>query len=107
LWVTKHTPEHTGKRVRQLIEGLKGQGITMFGATGYCYGGQTSSTYLGPRGAMLSPYLFRTARLTFDLAFENIIQAAVVAHPSLFKPEDLDVRRSQIPRVINVLSISR
>lgn len=37
------------------------------------------------------------ARLTFDLAFENIIQAAVVAHPSLFKPEDLDVRRSQTP----------
>lgn len=39
--------------------------------------------------------MFYIARLTFDLAFENIIQAAVVAHPSLFKPEDLDVRRSQ------------
>ena len=46
---------------------------------------------------MLSPSLFHIARLTFDLAFENIIQAAVVAHPSLFKPEDLDVRRSQTP----------
>jgi hypothetical protein len=54
---------------------------------------------------MLSLFLFHIARLTFDLAFENIIQAAVVAHPSLFKPEDLDVRRSQTPRVINVLSI--
>jgi hypothetical protein len=40
---------------------------------------------------MLSPFLFHLARLTFDLAFENIIQAAVVAHPSLYKPEDLDV----------------
>ena len=57
---------------------------------------------------MLSPFLLYIARLTFDLAFENIIQAAVVAHPSLFKPEDLDVSRSQTLRVINVLScISR
>jgi hypothetical protein len=32
----------------------------------------------------------------FDLAFENLIHAAVVAHPSLLKPEDLDVRHSQM-----------
>jgi len=81
LWVTKHTPEHTGKRVSQLIEGLKGQGVTIFGATGYCYG----------------------ARLTFDLAFENIIKAAVVTHPSLFKPEHLDIyiEKSKVPLLIN------
>ncbi|KAF8480350.1 alpha/beta-hydrolase [Russula ochroleuca] len=80
-WVTKHTPEHTGKRVRKVIEGLKGKGITVYGATGYCYG----------------------ARLTFDLAFENIIHTAVVAHPSLFKPEDLDtyVEKSKVPLLIN------
>lgn len=41
---------------------------------------------------MLSPYLFQQARLVFDLAFDNVIHAAVVAHPSLLKPEDLDVR---------------
>jgi hypothetical protein len=34
-----------------------------------------------------------TARLSFDLAFENIIQAAAVAHPAFIKEEDLDVRR--------------
>ncbi|KAH9991596.1 dienelactone hydrolase endo-1,3,1,4-beta-D-glucanase [Russula vinacea] len=80
-WVPNHTPEHTGKRVRRVIEGLKGKGITVYGATGYCYG----------------------ARLTFDLAFENIIHAAVVAHPSLFKPEDLDtyVEKSKVPLLIN------
>jgi len=67
--------------VRQLIDGLKGQGITVFGATGYCYG----------------------ARPTFDLAFENIIQAAVVAHPSRVKPEDLDIyiEKSKAPLLIN------
>jgi hypothetical protein len=44
---------------------------------------------------MLSPFLFKLGRLVFDLAFENIIHAVVVAHPSLLKPEDLDVRHSQ------------
>jgi len=34
-----------------------------------------------------------TARLSFDLAFENIIQAAAIAHPAFIKEEDLDVRR--------------
>jgi hypothetical protein len=46
---------------------------------------------------MLSPFLFHIARLTFDLAFENIIKAAVVTHPSLFKSDDMDVRNSQTP----------
>jgi dienelactone hydrolase len=80
--------------VRRVIEGLKGKGITVYGATGYCYGGATAT----PAEAALRDaefILFHIARLTFDLAFENIIHAAVVAHPSLFKPEDLDVSRSQ------------
>ena len=50
----------------------------------------------GQRFAMLSPITFHIARIVIDLAFENIIHAAVVAHPSLLKPEDLDVRPSQI-----------
>jgi len=81
-WLAKHSPkEHTGKRARQVIEGLKGQGITVYGATGYCYG----------------------ARIVFDLAFDNIIHVAVVAHPSLVKPEDLDayVKKSKAPLLIN------
>jgi hypothetical protein len=43
---------------------------------------------------MLSPFPFQLARIVFDLAFDNVIQAAVVAHPSFLKPEDLDVRHS-------------
>jgi hypothetical protein len=34
-----------------------------------------------------------TARLLFDLAFENLIQAGAVAHPAFIKEEDFDVRR--------------
>ena len=41
---------------------------------------------------MLSLFLFQIARLVIDLAFDNAIQVAVVAHPSLLKHEDLDVR---------------
>ena len=38
---------------------------------------------------------FHIARLVFDLAFDNVIHAAVVAHPALLEPKDFDVRRSQ------------
>jgi len=80
-WISKHSADHTGKRARKVIEGLKAKGITVYGATGYCYG----------------------ARLVFDLAFENLIHAAVVAHPSLLKPEDLDtyIEKSKVPLLIN------
>ncbi|KAH9983902.1 alpha/beta-hydrolase [Russula compacta] len=80
-WLPNHSPEHTGKRARKVIDGLKERGIIVFGATGYCYG----------------------ARLVFDLAFDNVIQTAVVAHPSLLKHEDLDtyITKSKAPLLIN------
>ncbi|KAI0271027.1 chlorocatechol-degradation protein [Russula aff. rugulosa BPL654] len=80
-WLGKHSPQHTGERARKVIEGLKRQGITVYGGTGYCFG----------------------ARLVFDLAFDNVIHVAVVAHPSLLKPEDLDtyIAKSKAPLLIN------
>jgi len=80
-WLPSHTPEHTGKRVRAVIEGLKSKGIIVFGATGYCYG----------------------ARLVFDLAFENLIRVAVITHPSLFTAKDLDIyiEKSNAPLLLN------
>ncbi|KAH9174738.1 chlorocatechol-degradation protein [Lactarius sanguifluus] len=80
-WLPNHTAKHTGKRVRTVIEELKSKGITVFGATGYCYG----------------------ARLVFDLAFENIIRVAVITHPSLLTTEDLDiyVEKSKAPLLLN------
>jgi dienelactone hydrolase len=41
----------------------------------------------------------------FDLAFDNVIHVAVVAHPSLLKPEDLDVRHSFADMCIFLLSV--
>lgn len=40
--------------------------------------------------------IFPLARLVFDLAFENIIRVSVITHPSLLKPEDLDVRLPEV-----------
>jgi len=79
--LTRHTPEHTGKRVRKVIDGLKEKGVVIYGATGYCYGG----------------------RLVVDLAYDNVIHVAVVAHPSLLKSEDLDtyIQKSKAPLLIN------
>lgn len=80
-WFPKHSAAHTGERARSVIKALKSQGITVFGATGYCYG----------------------ARLVFDLAFDNIISVSVVSHPSLLKPEDLDtyLAKSKAPLLVN------
>ena len=69
-WFGNHTPAHTRPPLDKVINALKEQGISEFGATGYCLGG----------------------RYVFDLAFENIIKVAVVSHPSLLKiPADLEV----------------
>jgi dienelactone hydrolase len=80
-WLPKHSTEHTGKRVRVVIEELKSKGVTVFGATGFCYG----------------------ARLVFDLAFDNLIQVSAVSHPSFLKREDLDtyLEKSKAPLLVN------
>jgi dienelactone hydrolase len=54
---------------------------------------------------MLSPFSFQLARLVFDLAFDNLIHVAVVAHPSLLKREDLDVRNSSVDIPISLLIV--
>ena len=40
-WLGIHNAKHTGERARKVIEGLQGQGITVYGGTGYCYGGKS------------------------------------------------------------------
>ncbi|KAF8262489.1 dienelactone hydrolase endo-1,3,1,4-beta-D-glucanase [Lactarius quietus] len=85
LSVPSHKPDHTGKRVRTVIEALKSKGIIVFGATGYCYG----------------------ARLVFDLAFENIIRVSVITHAALLTPKDLEtyVEKSKAPLLVNSCEI--
>jgi len=81
-WFPSHGAAQTRPTLDNVIKALKEQGITTFGATGYCFGG----------------------RYVFDLAFENIIKAAVVSHPSLLQvPADLEkyFSSSKAPLLIN------
>lgn len=71
-----HTQYHTRPIIDKVINALKagkfpGVGkVTSIGAVGYCFG----------------------ARYVFDLAFDNVISSAAVAHPSLLEiPADLEV----------------
>jgi len=85
-WFPNHTTEKTRPSLDKVINALKEQGIKAFGATGYCFGG----------------------RYVFDLAFENIITAAVVSHPSLLQvPSDLEkyVTTSKAPLLINSCTV--
>jgi len=85
-WFVNHGTDKTRPTLDKVIDALKADGVTGFGATGYCFGG----------------------RYVFDLAFENILKASVVSHPSLLKvPEDLEkyVATSKAPLLINSCTI--
>ncbi|KAF7345461.1 Dienelactone hydrolase endo-1,3,1,4-beta-D-glucanase [Mycena venus] len=88
-WFAKgHDQAHTRPIVDKVIAALKAEGVTTFAAVGYCFG----------------------ARYVFDLAFENIIKASAVAHPSLLKvPEDLEryVAESKAPLLINSCTVDQ
>lgn len=80
-WFKTHGKDQTRLPLDKVIAGLKDKGITLFGATGYCFG----------------------ARYVFDLASDNIIKAAVVAYPSLLEvPADLEkYSKTNVPLLIN------
>lgn len=69
-WLAKHGPTETRPPIDKVLAALKEQGVTKIGATGYCFG----------------------ARYVFDLAFENLINVAVVSHPTFLEaPKDFEV----------------
>ncbi|KAI0031332.1 alpha/beta-hydrolase [Vararia minispora EC-137] len=80
-WFPKHSGEHTGKRARAVLEALKAQGITRWGAVGYCYG----------------------ARLVWDLSYDKLIHVSACSHPSLIQPEDVEkyAKECDQPLLIN------
>ncbi|KAJ7237266.1 dienelactone hydrolase endo-1,3,1,4-beta-D-glucanase [Mycena haematopus] len=86
-WFAKgHDQAHTRPIIDKVIAALKAEGVTTFAAVGYCFGG----------------------RYVFDLAFENIIAASAVAHPSLLQiPADLEkyVSVSKAPLLINSCTV--
>ncbi|KAF8330524.1 dienelactone hydrolase [Amanita rubescens] len=87
-WKGSHQPEQTRPTLDKVIDALKEQGVTSFAAVGYCFGG----------------------RFVFDLAFENGITVAAVAHPSMLKvPEDLEkyASVSKAPLLINGCTVDQ
>jgi dienelactone hydrolase len=67
-WFKNHGTSDTRPLLDNVIATLKEQGVTTFGASGYCFG----------------------ARYCMDLAFENVTKVIVMSHPSLLQiPEDL------------------
>ncbi|KAJ7679204.1 Alpha/Beta hydrolase protein [Mycena polygramma] len=81
-WLAKHTAEHSMPPLRKVVGALKAEGVTTFGATGYCMGGY----------------------YVFQLAFEGFIAAGSAHHPSFLKvPEDLEKYAAEVtaPLLIN------
>ncbi|KAK2465688.1 hypothetical protein APHAL10511_002232 [Amanita phalloides] len=85
-WLARHGREETRPVLDKVIDALKDQGVKKFAATGYCFGG----------------------RYVFDLAFEHIIDVAIVSHPSLLiSPEDFETyaSKAKAPLLINSCTI--
>ncbi|KZP30521.1 alpha/beta-hydrolase [Athelia psychrophila] len=85
-WFVKHPIPSVHEFAVKVIAALKEEGVTKFGATGYCLGG----------------------RICFDLAFEDAVQVVVTAHPSLLKsPEDLEkyLSTAKAPLLINSCTV--
>lgn len=88
--MAKHGPEQTRPPVDKVIAALKETGVTSFGGTGYCLGGEFASIRIGINDPHPVSY---SGRYVFDLAFENIIKVSAVSHPTFLQvPTDLEVR---------------
>ncbi|KAF6742995.1 dienelactone hydrolase endo-1,3,1,4-beta-D-glucanase [Ephemerocybe angulata] len=83
-----HTPADVRPIIDKVVAALKEEGVTKFLVTGYCFG----------------------ARFVFDLAFDKVIDVAVVSHPSLLElPQDLEkyLTTAEAPLLINSASNDR
>jgi len=87
-WFATHGADQTRPIIDKVVAALKAEGVSSFAAVGYCFGG----------------------RYVFDLAFDNVISAAAVNHPSLLKsPDDLEkyVSSSKAPLLINSCTVDQ
>lgn len=70
-WFGKHGAAETRPPLDAVIKALRTGGATVFGATGYCFGG----------------------RYAVDLALDDVTTAIAMSHPSLLQlPADFEVR---------------
>lgn len=92
-WIVEHGSEQVRKPLNAVIAALQADGVSRFGATGYCFGGTLMLQVCTQNISMAHWYrMVWPGRYVFDLAFENVIHVAVTAHPSLLKsPDDFEV----------------
>jgi dienelactone hydrolase len=70
-WLRTHGPTDTRPLLDAVIAALRSEGVTAFGATGYCFGG----------------------KYAVDLARENVTKAIAISHPGLLElPADFEAR---------------
>jgi dienelactone hydrolase len=78
-WLANHTKADCRPPIDRVVAALKAEGVTKFGATGYCMGGY----------------------YVVQLALDNVICAGSAHHPSFLDvPGDLEVRSSPINLVL-------
>ncbi|KAJ6483240.1 Alpha/Beta hydrolase protein [Mycena sanguinolenta] len=81
-WFASHSPQDIRPAIDKVVVALKEQGVTVFAGTGYCLG----------------------ARYVVGLAFDGIVKACALSHPSfLVIPDDLEKYRDTVkaPLLIN------
>lgn len=82
-WFARHGDDVWREDLDKVVAALKTQGVTRFGTTGYCYG----------------------APPAFYLAYNNISAVTVISHPSLLKPESIEVRAGRVRGSRGVLTV--
>ncbi|KAJ7634473.1 dienelactone hydrolase endo-1,3,1,4-beta-D-glucanase [Roridomyces roridus] len=87
-WAPNHGPAQTRPRIDGVMMALKAEGVTAFASTGYCFG----------------------ARYVVDLAFDGLIKASALSHPSrLIIPDDLEKYKATCtaPLLINSCEVDQ
>ncbi len=87
-WIGKHPATRANAIAHAVLDVLKADGATKFGALGYCYGG----------------------RLCFDLAFTDDVHVVATSHPSLLQiPADLHkyAEAAKAPLLINSCEVDQ
>ncbi|KAJ7665978.1 Alpha/Beta hydrolase protein, partial [Mycena polygramma] len=85
-WLANHGAPNTRPALDKVVAALNSNGVSTIAAVGFCFG----------------------ARYVFDLAFDNLIAVAAVAHPSLLQvPLDLEkyAASSKAPLLINTCPV--
>ena len=106
-WFPNHGADKTRPTLDKVIAGLKEQGITTFGAVGYCFGGEyIASSYMRD---LLSPATLSPGRYVFDLAFDGVIKCAAAVHPSRLEvPADIErYAQTSVPLLIESCEVDR